>query len=97
MYTSRSPVPYCKKFNQKIGAKRIYGIFAFRYDFLKKFNSTSESFLEKIESCDTNRICESTGDLYEVEYPHQEIIAIDTIKDLKRVRNIYKKKRLKVL
>ena len=45
LYTSRSPIPYCKEFNSKIKAKRIYGIFAFRYGF-KKFNSTKE-FLEK--------------------------------------------------
>ena len=47
LYTSRSPVPYCKKFSHKTKAKRIYGIFAFRYSFLKKFNLTKESFLEK--------------------------------------------------
>ena len=33
LYTSRSPIPYCKEFNSKIKAKRIYGIFAFRYGF----------------------------------------------------------------
>jgi len=92
---SRSKLPYMKKFKKGI-AKKIIGIYAFRFNSLIKFKNTRQSFLEKIESCDTNRICESTGDLYEVEYPHQEIIAIDTIKDLKRVRNIYKKK-LKIL
>ena len=27
----------------------------------KKFNSTKESFLEKVESCDSNRICDNYG------------------------------------
>ena len=36
VYTSRSPIPNCKKFSKKIGARRIYGIFAFRNFFLKK-------------------------------------------------------------
>ena len=38
LYCSRSPIPHCKKFSKKIGAKRIYAIFAFRYYFLKKYN-----------------------------------------------------------
>ena len=37
VYTSRSPIPNCKKFSKKIGARRIYGIFAFRNFFLKNF------------------------------------------------------------
>ena len=48
LYTSRSPVPYTKKFSKKIKAKRIYGIFAFTYKFLKKFSLTKESHLENV-------------------------------------------------
>jgi 3-deoxy-manno-octulosonate cytidylyltransferase (CMP-KDO synthetase) len=55
-YTSRAPVPYCVKLTPEVGAKRIYGIFAFRWHFLKKFTSLAESPLEKVESCDSNRI-----------------------------------------
>lgn len=87
---SRSKLPYMKKFKKGV-AKKIIGIYAFRFKSLMKFKNTRQTFLEKIESCDTNRICESSGDLYEVEYPYKEIIAIDTIKDLKKVRKIYKK------
>ena len=91
LYTSRSPVPYCKKFNQKIGAKRIYGIFAFRYDFLKKFNSTSESFLEKIESCDSNRICDNYGGQYVADYPFKISFSVDCKKDLEIVEKYMRK------
>ncbi len=88
---SRSTLPYMKKFKKGI-AKKIIGIYAFRLQSLLKFKNTSQTFLEKIESCDTNRICETTGDLYAVEYPYKEIVAIDTMKDLRKVRKILKKK-----
>ena len=69
LYTSRAPIPYSRKFTKSIKAKRIYGIFAFRYDFLKKFNSTKESFLEKVEPCDSNRICDNYGGQFVANYP----------------------------
>ena len=56
LYTSRAPIPWCEKFTPELGAKRIYGIFAFRWQFLKKFTSLAESPLERVESCDSNRI-----------------------------------------
>jgi 3-deoxy-manno-octulosonate cytidylyltransferase (CMP-KDO synthetase) len=61
LYTSRAPVPYCKPgaFSAALGAKRIYGIFAFRWDFLRWFTETPESPLEIKESCDSNRICDN--------------------------------------
>jgi len=91
LYTSRSPIPYCKSFSLKVKAKRIYGIFAFRYSFLKKFNATKESFLEKIESCDSNRICDNFGGQYVTNYPYKISIAVDTLKDLKLVQKLIKK------
>ena len=86
LYTSRSPIPYCKEFNSKIKAKRIYGIFAFRYGFLKKFNSTKESFLEKVESCDSNRICDNYGGQFIAKYPFKTSFSVDCLKDLKTVQ-----------
>ncbi len=86
LYTSRSPIPYCKKFSLKVKAKRIYGIFAFRYDFLKKFNSTKESFLEKVESCDSNRICDNYGGQFVANYPFKISFSVDCKKDLETVQ-----------
>ena len=88
---SRSAIPYMKKFRKGI-AKKIVGIYAFKFNSLLKFKNTKQTFLEKLESCDTNRICETSGDLYAVDYPYQNIIAVDTINDLKKVRRILKYK-----
>lgn len=86
LYTSRSPIPYCKEFSSKVKAKRIYGIFAFRYKFLKKFNSTKESFLEKVESCDSNRICDNYGGQFVANYPYKVSFSVDCKKDLETVQ-----------
>ncbi len=94
LYTSRSPVPYCKVFSPKVRAKRIYGIFAFRYGFLKKFNSTKESFLEKIESCDSNRICDNFGGQFVASYPFKISFSVDCAKDLKIVQRFMKKDKI---
>ena len=59
LYTSRQPVPYCKTFSSELGAKRVGGIFGFRWHFLKWFTELPESPLERIESCDSNRICDN--------------------------------------
>jgi len=56
IYTSRNPVPYCKEFSPELGALRVGGIFGFRWHFLKWFTELPESPLEKVESCDSNRI-----------------------------------------
>ena len=62
------------------------GIFAFRYGFLKKFNSTKESFLEKVESCDSNRICDNYGGQFIAKYPFKTSFSVDCLKDLKLVQ-----------
>ncbi len=87
---SRSQLPHMSKFRKGI-AKKIIGVYAFRLRALTKFKNTKQTYLEKIESCDTNRICETTSDMYAVDYPYKKIIAIDTIQDLKKVRNIFSK------
>ncbi len=86
LYTSRSPIPYCEEFSTKIQAKRIYGIFAFRYKFLKRFNLTKESFLEKVESCDSNRICDNYGGQFVANYPFKVSFSVDCKKDLETVQ-----------
>lgn len=59
LYTSRRPVPYCSTFTSELGAMRVGGIFGFRWHFLKWFTELPESPLERIESCDSNRICDN--------------------------------------
>lgn len=56
LYTSRTPIPYAKQFSPELGARRVGGIFAFRWEALKWFTETPQSPLEIKESCDSNRI-----------------------------------------
>ena len=91
LYTSRAPIPYTKKFNRKIGAKRIYGIFAFKWFFLKKFYRTPESNLEIIESCDSNRICDHGRGQFIARQKYVASFSVDTPADLKKVENFLKK------
>tara|TARA_X000000950_G_scaffold280426_1_gene375049 strand:+ start:2338 stop:3156 length:819 start_codon:yes stop_codon:yes gene_type:complete len=86
MYTSRSPIPYCKKFSKKMNVRRIYGIFAFRNYFLKKFYHTKPSPLEISEACDSNRICDNGGGQFVVKYDYFDSFSVDTEDDLKKVR-----------
>ena len=94
LYNSRSPIPYTKKFSKKIGAKRIYGIFAFTYNFLKKFALTKASLHETVESCDTNRICDNYSNQYVAKYKFFPSYSVDTLEDLKRVEKLIKKDNL---
>ena len=70
-----------------MGLRRILKKNFYNLRFLKK----KESFLEKIESCDSNRICDNFGGQYVVNYPYRISIAVDTLKDLKLVQKLIKK------
>ena len=88
LYCSRSPIPYCKKFSKKVGAKRIFAIFAFRYNFLKKYNKLKISRLEQIESCGQNRVCDRTKGMYVAPYKYKPSFSVDTYSDLKLVNKL---------
>jgi 3-deoxy-manno-octulosonate cytidylyltransferase (CMP-KDO synthetase) len=85
LYTSRSPVPHAKRFTPELGARRIYGIFAFRWHFLKKFNSMPESPLELVESCDSNRICDNGYRQRIAPYPFVPSFSVDSPSDTELV------------
>ncbi len=91
LYTSRSPVPYCKKFSPSLGAKRVGGIFGFRWHFLKWFTKTSASPLEEIESCDSNRICDNGLRQRIAPIPYRPYVSVDSPSDIERVENVIKK------
>ena len=88
LYCSRAPIPHCKKFSKKIGAKRIYAIFAFKYYFLIKYNKLKLSRLEEIESCGQNRICENAKGMYVAPYKYLPSFSVDTNSDLKLVNKL---------
>lgn len=87
LYTSRSPIPYCLKLTPEVGAKRIYGIFAFRWSFLKKFTSLAESPLEKVESCDSNRIFDYGFKQRIAPYRYLPSYSVDSPHDVQKVES----------
>lgn len=93
LYTSRSPIPYCKVLTSEVGAKRIYGIFAFRWSALKEFNNMSESPLEIVESCDSNRICDNSYRFFKqriAPYPYKPSFSVDSPSDINLVEKYLK-------
>ena len=86
LYTSRAPVPYCKgKFSAALMARRIYGIFAFRWLYLKAFTAHPQTRLEQLEACDSNRILDMPFRQYIAPYPHIDSFSVDSPDDIKLV------------
>lgn len=91
LYTSRSPIPHCKNFSADLGARRIYGILAFRWHFLKTFNQLAESPLEIKEACDSNRIMDHGYRERIAPYPYQPSFSVDSPADIGLVEANMKK------
>jgi len=85
LYTSRSPIPYAREFSPELGALRIHGIFAFRWHFLKTFTELPESPLEKVEACDSNRICDNGYKQRVATVPFRPTFAVDSPGDVAKV------------
>lgn len=90
LYTSRSPVPYCKNFSKALGAKRVSGIFAFRWHFLQTFTQLPESPLELKESCDSNRIIDHGFKQRIAPYSYQPYFSVDSKADIALVEKYMK-------
>lgn len=83
LYTSRSPLPYCKgAFTPALGARRIYGIFAFRWQYLRAFTAHPETRLEQVESCDSNRILDMPFSQFIAPYPSLKSFSVDSPQDI---------------
>jgi len=85
LYTSRCPVPHTDKFSPKLKAKRIYGIFGFRWHFLRMFNELNESPLELNESCDSNRLYDYGFTQRIAPYKYIESFSVDVKEDVMKV------------
>jgi 3-deoxy-manno-octulosonate cytidylyltransferase (CMP-KDO synthetase) len=86
LYTSRAPLPYCKgEFSSALMARRIYGIFAFRWKYLKAFTEHEETRLEKLEACDSNRILDMPFRQYIAPYPDIPSYSVDSPSDIELV------------
>jgi len=85
LYTSRAPIPYCKEFSIDLEAKRIYGVFGFRWKFLKKFTEMPESPLELVEACDSNRLYDNGMTQRVAFYQYVDSFAVDIPEDAEKV------------
>jgi 3-deoxy-manno-octulosonate cytidylyltransferase (CMP-KDO synthetase) len=86
LYTSRSPLPYCKEaFSAHLMARRIYGIFAFRWQYLQAFTAHPQTRLETLEACDSNRILDMSFRQYIAPYPYITSFSVDSPLDAKLV------------
>ncbi len=86
LYTSRSPIPYIKKdFSSDLLARRIYGIFAFRWKELKEFTEHKQTRLEITEACDSNRILDMNFKQYIAPYKSIKSFSIDSPSDINLV------------
>ena len=92
LYTTRVPVPFSKDpFSPDLLARRIYGIFAFRYKYLEMFVNHDETRLEKVEACDSNRILDMSYDQYIAPYPSRKSFSVDSPEDISLVEMHMKK------
>ena len=91
LYTSRSPIPYIGNFSKELKIPRIGGIFAFIKKNLIDFTNFKETYLEKIESCDSNRILDMDFCQHVVLHPAGNYFSVDTKADLVKVENEFKK------
>jgi len=83
LYTSRAPLPYCKgEFSADLMARRIYGIFAFRWRHLKAFTAHQETRLERLEACDSNRILDMPFRQHIAPYPYVKSYSVDSPSDI---------------
>lgn len=86
LYTSRAPVPYCKgPFSPALMARRIYGIFAFRWRYLRAFTAHEQTRLEQLEACDSNRILDMSFRQYIAPYPAIRSFSVDSPSDIQLV------------
>ena len=91
LYTSRAPIPYCKlQFSKEHGARRIFGIFGFRWWFLREFLGMPEGRLERLESCDSNRFLDSSNRQYIAPSPFRPSYSVDSPEDISRVEDSMK-------
>jgi 3-deoxy-manno-octulosonate cytidylyltransferase (CMP-KDO synthetase) len=83
LYTSRVPIPYGKHgFSADLMARRICGIFAFRWSNLRAFTEHRQTRLEQLEACDSNRILDMPFRQYIAPYPSVPVFSVDSPADI---------------
>ena len=83
LYTSRVPLPYSKgPFTSTLMARRIAGILAFRWRYLRAFTEHPETRLEQLEACDSNRILDMPFSQFIAPYPAIPSFSVDSPEDI---------------
>ena len=90
IYFSRLPIPSRDNFRSKVKYYLQSGVIAFREKHLLEFNSISETYLEKTESVDMNRLIENNINVRMV-LTKGITLGIDTKKELLFAEKILKK------
>ena len=75
-------------FSPNIGAKRVGGIFGFRWHMLKWFTGLPESPLEIAESCDSNRVYDNDRRQRIAPAPDRPYVSVDSPEDVARVEAV---------
>ena len=87
---TRSPIPYPKASLDYTIYKPI-GVYVFRRDTLLKYAELEKGPIEKAEDIELLRFIEH-GIKIRMKETHSDTIAVDTFKDLERIRLIVQKK-----
>lgn len=90
IYFSRATIPFCRNSAEKQTYYKHHGIYAYRNDFLQRFNSLPVGNLEKSERLEQLRALEY-GFRIKVVITGKDSIEVDTPEDLERVRRQYEK------
>lgn len=83
LYTTRTPIPYAKGgFSPDLMARRVSGIFGFKWEYLKAFTEHPETRLEVLEACDSNRILDMSFRQVIAPYPATKFYSVDSPEDI---------------
>ncbi len=90
IYFSRATIPFCRNSEETRTYFKHHGIYAFRNDFLQKFNKLPVGNLEKSERLEQLRALEY-GFKIKVVITDMDSVEVDTPEDLERVKQEYGK------
>jgi len=92
LYFSRSPIPFNREQKPFAGLRyyKHFGLYGYRRDFLMKFKDLPASGLEQTEKLEQLRVLEAGYRIKTVTTTF-DTVAVDTMEDLQRVREILKK------
>lgn len=90
LYFSRSPIPCCLNQTSPV-IKKHCGIYAYRREFLIRFNQQPQTELEKTEQLEQLRILEMGG-IIAVRETSNDSWGIDTQQDYDKAKSIFKKR-----